>query len=587
MVRMPEGASPPVAFAASELARYVSDLRGMHVVVRPESQLAGQFRLMLGTDKSAPVSATTDVSSGFCIDSGGGGVTLTGASPRAVLDAVYALLTGWGCRWSPHGPDDESVPALTTLPLPEKRIHATPRFSVTGYAADLMTWHPSEPALYRDRIAEDRVLIDWMGKTGANRFLYIRHPVDDVITVPELQDELDRRGIGVEVGGHVIPALVPRELFGAHPEYFPCGADGARTSNGNMCTSVAGALETARRSAMTWIEEHPGAAAFHIWGADLWRGGWCQCDQCRHVPVQAQALRLCNAVAGALAAAGVRCPVYYLAYHDTIDPLGDLVPEPSVWVEFAPRERCYGHALDDPTCGTNRRYAAALEGHIALFDGRVRVFEYYGDAVLFCGCAVPLSAVIDADLAYFARLGVEEVTMLQFGAVSRFAYAVNLAAFAAAALCSDTVGSVATDYCRRFGAAANTVATALLDVEDAMSRVARYGDIRRPPAAGAARERIRRSLIDAIGVLDRVGAVLRGVGGARVRDLSAVLSYTRDVLAGVEAECAGPEGAVRAATLYAAAMEGARRWNPRSAGVWGTVDLPRLHEFYDVIFPRR
>jgi len=34
-------------------------------------------------------------------------------------------------------------------------------------------------------------------KSGANRFFYIRHPFDTQLSIPELRDDFERRGIGV------------------------------------------------------------------------------------------------------------------------------------------------------------------------------------------------------------------------------------------------------------------------------------------------------------------------------------------------------------------------------------------------------
>jgi len=584
VILVPEHAAAPLAFGAGELASYIDRLCGARASIRPHTAVADRATLIVGHADAALVTEPELGAHGPIAMPGPGLLALAGRTPREVLDAAYAVLTWWGCRWSPHGRAEETVPRLDELPLPAAPLRVPRRFEVTGYAADLMTWHATEPSLYAARIAEDRVLVDWMGKTGANRFLYIRHPVDDLLTIPALQGDLDRRGIGVDCGGHVIPPLVPRELFATHPEYFPCGPDGARTSNGNICTAQAGALDTASRTAVEWTVAHPEMAGLHIWGADLWRGGWCGCAACGSVSVHDQSLRLCNAVARALAAAGVPRPVYYLAYHDTIDAGLRLQPDPGVWVEFAPRERCYGHALDDPNCATNRRYATALERYAEQFDGRVRIFEYYADAILFCGCAVPLTTIIEADLAYFARLGVPEITMLQFGAVSRFAYPLNVVAFAAAAAAAPTGRQANADYCRRFGALASVVAAAYEAVERAMARVVRYGDIRRPPRGADAAAEAQRGLRAADGVLAQVIGTLGSPADARTRDFVEVLAYTRRVLAGVEAQCGNPDGAAAAAASFAAASAQARSWSGSTAGVWGTVDLPLLHELYDVVF---
>src|SRR5207247_1941398 len=125
-----------------------------------------------------------------------------------------------------------------------------------------------------------------------------------------------------------------------------------------------------------------------------------------------QALATCNAVADTLGPGG---RVFHLAYHDTLEPPRAVRPDPRVWAEFAPRERCYAHALDDPACATNAAYRRALDAHLELFAGRVHVFEYYGDAILFGGCAVPLAEVVERDLDYYARAGVRGVSCLVFG----------------------------------------------------------------------------------------------------------------------------------------------------------------------------
>ena len=102
---------------------------------------------------------------------------------------------------------------------------------------------------------------------------------------------------------------------------------------------------------------------------------------------------------------------------------------------------------------TNRRYAAALERYVELFDGRARLFEYYGDAILFAGCAVPMARVIDADLDYYQRLGIREITMLQFGAFSRWAYPLNFVTFAAK-VTGQAPATAVDGYCARCGPAA-------------------------------------------------------------------------------------------------------------------------------------
>lgn len=119
-----------------------------------------------------------------------------------------------------------------------------------------------------------------------------------------------------------------------------------------------------------------------------------------------------------------------------------------------------------------------------------------------------------------------------------------------------------------------------------MGQVVRYGDVRRPPRAPDAAERVRSRAAAAVAVMDRIVTRLATAGGSPADEVREILRYTREVLAGVEARCDGPDGAARANAHYLKAAERARRWSRDAAGVWGTVDLPRLHEFYEVVFPQ-
>ena len=566
----------PVAFAAVELQRYLQRMTGVQVPIACDAM---PNTLVLGAAATTTEAARNPQT--FVIDPEPSRLILQSGSPRALLSAVYALLERLGCRWSLHGPDEEIVPRLAgTVQL--DRFDHTPRFAVRGYVSDIMTWHYTQPEYFTDRLDDDRAFIDWMGKSGANAFLYIRHPFDTQLTIPELLPDFQRRGIDLEYGGHVIPLLLPRELYREHPDYFPAAPDGMRTDHGNLCTSNAAALATASANAVQYAREYPEMRVIHIWGADLWHGGWCHCTACAPLSVQDQSLRVCNAVAHGLAEAGVARPVCYLAYHDTLDADLTLRPDANVVVEFAPRERCYGHALNDPTCDTNRRYATALERYVELFAGRVRLFEYYGDAILFFGCTVPLPEVIAADLEYYARLGVPGVTLLQFGTYSLWAYPFNLLGFAQASRGPCTPAVLRRDYCARFGKHASGAATLFAEVEDIMRGVATYGDIRRPPRAAAAARHVLPRVEAALPRLMRVAEQLAALGDDTLAAQSALVRYTHGVLAGVCQQLRDTlAGQPRdAEPQYSEALQLLDVVERRFKGLWGSEDLPMFHRLF-------
>lgn len=566
----------PTTFAAEELQRYLHRMIGVHLPILRDG---AANTLVVGTPAQPHVRPADRET--FVIDPEPSRITLQAGAPRALLTAVYALLERLGCRWSLHGPDEEVVPRLDGS-VRLDRVEHTPRFAVRGYVSDIMTWHYTQPEHFQARLDDDRAFIDWMGKSGANAFFYIRHPFDTQLTIPELLPDFQRRGTDVEYGGHVIPLLLPRELYREHPEFFPASGSGARSDHGNLCTSSAAALATASRNAVQYVHDYPEMSVLHIWGADLWHGGWCQCADCASFSVQDQSLRVCNAVARGLAQAGAPRPVCYLAYHDTLDADLGVRPDENVFVEFAPRERCYGHALNDPACVTNRRYATALERYVELFAGRVRLFEYYGDAILFFGCQVPLTEIIAADMAYYAQLGVPGITLLQFGTYSLWAYPLNFLAYADAGRGVCSPAGVRREYCARFGRNADASATIFAAVEHVMQRVVTYGDIRRPPKAADTARHVLAAVDAALPRLVQAGEELAALGGDALAAQATLMRYTCGVLRAVRQQVqdtlAGhPSDAEPEFTAALRTLDAVER---RFKGLWGSVDLPVIHSFF-------
>ncbi|MGH7879500.1 MAG: DUF4838 domain-containing protein, partial [Candidatus Binataceae bacterium] len=290
----------------------------------------------------------------------------------------------------------------------------TPAFRRRALASDLMTWHYETPARLALHLEHDRGFFPWIAARGLNAFCYIRHTVDSRARIDELAPLHREHQIASEYGGHVMHWLLPRDRFATNPEFFPV-ADGARNPKGNLCVSDAGALAMVRERALLYLRENPDCALLHLWGADVWDGAWCRCANCAALSPQLQYLTVVNAVADALAAAGTAPDVTYLAYHDTLEPDPALDPRPNVAFEWAPRERCYSHAIDDPGCATNPRYWDSLKRYIDLFDGRGHVFEYYADAILFGGLSVATPSIIVRDLRAYRGLGLDSISCLTFG----------------------------------------------------------------------------------------------------------------------------------------------------------------------------
>ncbi len=359
-----------------------------------------------------------------------GSLVLAGGTERAVLHAAYDLLERLGACFPVGGTPRLPYCDRAGLDIVEAGAVA-PAFGRRAFVSDIMTWHYENPDRLARHLESDRAFIAWMGARGLNAFSYIRHTVDSRLKIDELAPLYGERGIASEYGGHVLQLLLPRNQFDARPELFPTDRERRRSRRGNLCVSNPEALAIVSDSAVRYARENPECALLHIWGADVKKGAWCQCNDCAALSPQLQYMRVVNAIADAIAnRLPDGPPIAYLAYHDTLEPDPGLLPHFNVFFEWAPRERCYSHAIDDGACEVNPRYLESLKRYLELFDGRGHIFEYYADAILFGGLACATPAVIARDLRAYKALGLDSVSCLTFGAHSVLAYPVNLEAFA-------------------------------------------------------------------------------------------------------------------------------------------------------------
>ena len=169
---------------------------------------------------------------------------------------------------------------------------------------------------------------------------------------------------------------------------------------GNLCVSNPDAIALVREGALAYVRDHPENELLHIWGADV--------RQRRVVPMRVNAANFRrrfstwkSSTRSPLSSPTMpkAPPIAYLAYHDTIEPHPGLeAAATNVWFEWAPRERCYSHAIDDAACEINPRYLESLKRYLEIFDGRGHVFEYYADAILFGGLGFATPSIVARDL---------------------------------------------------------------------------------------------------------------------------------------------------------------------------------------------
>ncbi len=395
------GWSPIAAHAAKELRQHLARL--------PAIGSAGRIVLSHGD-------ADTD---GFSVGHSGDLLTLRGDGPRGMLNAVYWLLEQAGFVWVQPGAGGARLGP--SAPLNEGQFGAAPAFA-------RRTLILGQDALHDDW----REWMEWASRNRLNDIFFhdtppsvwdrgglARHERHEEIErnrqgwMFELWDregaviraEAAKRGMTLQFGGHHLPALIPRALFEQHPDWFPLRG-GKRDGRFNLCVSSAGAVEQMRRSAGEFFGRFPGADIYHLWADDIRGGGWCECDGCAGLTPSDQALRATNVVAEVLAGAVPGARIAHLAYHDTLQPPAAVAPNENVVCLFAPRERCYAHAIDDESCAKNRdEYWRPYNGLLRTFGNdrnRVSVFEYHSDAILFKGMAPMHLEVLPRDAAAYA-----------------------------------------------------------------------------------------------------------------------------------------------------------------------------------------
>lgn len=586
------------ALAARDLSSGLAAMLASEVGSSPDASLVrAEMRIDLGDSAhcahTAPVALEGDSFDVSRVGGRDGSIVIRAGTERGLIHAAANLLEKLGAQFPPGvAPSYPRIDSARVGALEPWRV--TPAFKRRAFVSDIMTWNYNFADRLDLHLRHDREFIPWMARRGINAFSYIRHAHDTRLKIDEIAPLLRERGLDAEYGGHVLQLLLPRDRFAEHPEYFPAGADGVRIARGNLCVSDPDAVAIVRAGALAYVREHPENRLLHIWGADVWRGAWCRCARCRELPPQIQYMDVVNAIAGALADDSDAPPIAYLAYHDTIDPHPGLKPLDNVWFEWAPRERCYSHAIDDPACEINPRYLESLKRYIEIFNGRGHVFEYYADAILFCGLGFATPAVVARDLRAYRRLGIASISCLTFGAYSVMAYPVNLEAFVRGSRDPDfepdtTLVDLAAG---RHPRCAPEMAAAYRAVERASKLCLDYGDVMRtvmpPEKAVRKRDELREAALtfnEAIAAADRIATSLDNRLADAEKDL---WRYSSDVLAGLSdyLGALGQAGADRrirgeaAVAKVAGAIERIRGIDPEIKGTWGAYDLEWIREIW-------
>lgn len=223
-------------------------------------------------------------------------------------------------------------------------------------------------------------------------------------------------GLDVEYELHALGWLLPRDRFAARPDWFRMDRHGARRPDANLCPSRPEALALAAERAVALAERLPPSTdRYYFWADDA--TPWCHCEACKDLTPSDQNLVVMSALLEGLRARWAGARLSCLAYANTLAPPARVLPREGLFLEYAPIDRCFRHALADPDCALNRPFLAGLPALLDTFGVEgAQVLEYWLDCSLFSGWRRPPQRlsfsreVLEADLATYARLGFRSVT---------------------------------------------------------------------------------------------------------------------------------------------------------------------------------
>lgn len=201
---------------------------------------------------------------------------------------------------------------------------------------------------------------------------------------------------------HIWDEIVPptEENRREHPEWFALtsrtempaegwitwlwrDADGAIRSN-QVCTTEPAVIAQFVAAARRYFRENPDARMFPVEPNDY--ADFCTCARCRELdarlgsgPLMNRLMTFFNAIAAELKDEFPDRSLGFYAYNSHVDPPTTVTPDPMVvpTLCFFGSRACYGHALGDPECETNRAWVESVLDPWAKLVPRFGFYAYY------------------------------------------------------------------------------------------------------------------------------------------------------------------------------------------------------------------
>ncbi|WOO41919.1 DUF4838 domain-containing protein [Rubellicoccus peritrichatus] len=260
---LPSGPTMTESFAAEELSRYLTMMRGKPVTV--DSANPSAFSIYLGHTKASdpwraeltdPLPETAEEV--FVVAIKEDQAVLAGGGDRGTLYAAYAFLEDLGCAWLEPGEEGDVVPVSPDLTLTVGERIERPAMTIRHLGTSGQLPDPLNKA--PDQIVET---VDWMVKNRLNFSFALRPQLLYRIMPPADRNIWEKRG-GMVKWQHIVhnfEFIFPNErYFEEHPEYYalykgrrvPLGPEG-----GNLALTNPDVRRLAAEFSANWFDQNP------------------------------------------------------------------------------------------------------------------------------------------------------------------------------------------------------------------------------------------------------------------------------------------------------------------------------------------
>lgn len=326
-------------------------------------------------------------------------IALAGINERGTLYSAYELLESVGVQFfAPefdyYEGNAEYVPASGTIVVPALNGLTEPSFEFRRKYVEEGWSHTAENLPQ---------LVDWMAKNKLNTLVVPYDYIGQGKTKwddwrEELMDDLEKRAMIVEVGGHGFESFLTAEKYGeTHPEWFVPGYNVFDIANEE-------AVDTYVTEVVEYLKMRPEIGIFDSWPPDV--ATWPPAVLAKFGTSANAYSYIVNKLHEAITEQlpGVR--VEAIAYASHVQPPSEqYLYDESILIDFAPYFRSYRDSVFSPA---NQSVINQINSWKSKFEGTFTMYEYYR-RYAFHSLPIVLPQLIGEELPYYKQFGMDGI----------------------------------------------------------------------------------------------------------------------------------------------------------------------------------